>query len=155
MGEKNENKKVAEKDTKNKKVTEAKKVEYVKKEESKTDLIIDPEVIASIVAMEIDKMQNVDTVGNIFGAFSSKNKANKGIKVELNNDKVKIDVNVNVDYGMRIPDVAFEIQSKLKKQVENMTGFVVNEVNVHVQGIRDPKEQKIEEASRKALDAKE
>lgn len=150
MGEK-----MGKADEKEKAVKAKEQDKTVEEKDSKTDLIIDPEVIASIVAMEIDKMQNVNTVGNIFGAFTSKNKANKGIKVELNDGKAKIDVNINVDYGMRIPDIAFEIQSKLKKQVEDMTGFLVNEVNVHVQGIRDPKEQKIEEASRKALDSKE
>lgn len=144
---------MGEKEKKKEEVKEEKKLKENEKHDSK-DLIIDPEVIASIVAMEIDKMKNVDTVGNIFGAFTNKNKSNKGIKVELNENKVKIDVNVNVDYGIRIPDIAFEIQSKLKKQVEELTGFLVNEVNVHVQGIKDPKEQKIEEASKKALDAK-
>ena len=47
----------------------------------------------------------------------------------------KIDVNIIVEYGSRIPDVAFEIQNRVKKSVESMTGFKVEEVNVHVQGV--------------------
>ena len=58
-----------------------------------------------------------------------------GIKVEKENEKAKIDVNIIVEYGSRIPDVAFEIQTRVKKAVENMTGFKVEEVNVHVQGV--------------------
>ena len=49
--------------------------------------------------------------------------------------KAKLDVNIIVEYGSRIPDVAFEIQNRVKKAVENMTGLVVEEVNVHVQGV--------------------
>ena len=47
----------------------------------------------------------------------------------------KIDVNIIVEYGSRIPDVAFEIQNRVKKAVESMTGLKVEEVNVHVQGV--------------------
>ena len=43
--------------------------------------------------------------------------------------------------GVRIPDVAFEIQNRVKKAVEQMTGLNVVEVNVHVQGVNtDSKE---------------
>ena len=44
-------------------------------------------------------------------------------------------MNIIVNYGVRIPDVAFDIQNKVKQTVENMTGLKVNEVNVHVQGV--------------------
>ena len=40
-----------------------------------------------------------------------------------------------MEYGVRIPDVAFEIQNKVKKAVESMTGLKVVEVNVHIQGV--------------------
>ena len=40
-----------------------------------------------------------------------------------------------MDFGTRIPEVAFEIQTRVKKSVEAMTGLEVREVNVHVQGI--------------------
>ena len=49
--------------------------------------------------------------------------------------RTKIDVNIIVEYGSRIPDVAFEIQNRAKKAVESMTGLKVEEVNVHVQGV--------------------
>ena len=65
----------------------------------------------------------------------------KGIKVEVENEKAKIDVNIIVEYGTRIPDVAFEIQNRVKKSVENMTGLKVSEVNVHVQGVKTEREE--------------
>ena len=44
-------------------------------------------------------------------------------------------MNIIVEYGSRIPDVAYEIQTRVKKAVESMTGLKVEEVNVHVQGV--------------------
>ena len=57
------------------------------------------------------------------------------IKADINENNAKIDVNIIVEYGSRIPDVAFEIQNRVKKAVESMTGLKVEEVNVHVQGV--------------------
>ena len=50
-----------------------------------------------------------------------------------------------MEYGTRIPDVAFEIQNRVKKSVENMTGLKVTEVNVHVQGVNIEPEKKQQE----------
>ena len=74
--------------------------------------------------------------GGISEVLSGKKNLAKGIKVEiLDNKESRIDVNIIVEYGARIPDVAFEIQKRVKKSVENMTGLSVLEVNVHVQGV--------------------
>ena len=73
--------------------------------------------------------------GGITEVLSGKKNMAKGIKVEKTDNKAKIDVNIIVEYGSRIPDVAYEIQNRIKKAVEGMTGFKVEEVNVHVQGV--------------------
>lgn len=67
------------------------------------------------------------------------------IKVEVGEKETKIDVNIIVEYGSRIPDVAFEIQNKVRKSVKEMTGLDVLEVNVHVQGVRTSLEQEAKE----------
>ena len=54
---------------------------------------------------------------------------------DVTENTAKIDVNIIVEYGSRIPDVAFEIQNRVKKAVENMTGLTVADVNVRVAGI--------------------
>ena len=64
----------------------------------------------------------------------------KGIKVDAGEKSTKIDVNIIVEYGIRIPDIAFEIQNRVKKAVESMTGLEVLEVNVHVQGVNLPED---------------
>ena len=73
--------------------------------------------------------------GGISEVFSGKKNLAKGIKADIDEGKAKIDVNIIVEYGSRIPDVAFEIQNRVKKAVESMTGLNVEEVNVHVQGV--------------------
>lgn len=85
--------------------------------------------------------------GGITQVLSGKKNYSKGIKVESDEKEVKIDVNIIVEYGSRIPDVAYEIQKRVKKSVENMTGLKVEEVNVHVQGVKTDKELEEKEDS--------
>ncbi|MBR2289989.1 MAG: Asp23/Gls24 family envelope stress response protein [Clostridia bacterium] len=75
------------------------------------------------------------TLAGITEAISGKKNYTKGVKVDINEKSVKIDVNIIVEYGARIPDVAFEIQTKVKKSVETMTGLKVSDINVNVQGV--------------------
>ena len=74
--------------------------------------------------------------GGITEVLSGKKNLAKGIKVDINDKKAKLDINIIVEYGTRIPDVAYEIQNRVKKSVETMTGLTVEEVNVHVQGVK-------------------
>ena len=90
--------------------------------------------------------------GGISEVLSGKKNKAKGIKVDIQDKKVKIDVNIIVEYGSRIPDVAFEIQKRVKKSVENMTGLIANEVNVHVQGVVTVEEEKANKAEEEKSD---
>ena len=116
------------------------KVEDVnKKNQPQDDLEISPEVVATIAGVAISEVIGANRITGFFDnlaeAFKTKNKEGKGIKVEIKEGKCKIDANIIVDFGTRIPEVAFEIQTRVKKSVEAMTGLEVREVNVHVQGI--------------------
>ena len=94
-------------------------------------------VIAGVAVAEVPGVAGMSggIAGGITEALKGKKNLAKGIKVEKAENIVKIDVNIIVEYGSRIPDVAFEIQNRVKKSVEGMTGFKVEEVNVHVQGV--------------------
>ena len=116
---------------------------------------ISNDVIAVIAGVAVSEVQGVAGMaggfaGGISEVFSGKKNFAKGIKADINDGKAKLDVNIIVEYGSRIPDVAFEIQNRVKKAVENMTGLTVEEVNVHVQGVntdtaREDKESDEEE----------
>lgn len=103
-------------------------------------------VIAGKAASEVDGVFSMagGFAGGITEVFGKKN-LSKGIKVDVEEQKAKIDVNIIVDYGARIPDVAFEIQNRVKKAVESMTGLQVLEVNVHVQGVNTDIQEPMEE----------
>ena len=98
------------------------------------------DVVAVIAGVAVSEVPGVASMsggfaGGISEVLSGKKNLSKGIKVDTDEKEVKIDVNIIVEYGSRIPDVAFEIQNRVKKSVENMTGLKVAEVNVHVQGV--------------------
>lgn len=93
------------------------------------------DVVASIAGVAVSEVSGVyGMAGGITEIFGKKGLA-KGIKVEVGEKETKIDVNIIVEYGVRIPDVAFEIQNRVKKAVETMTGLNVSNVNIHIQGI--------------------
>lgn len=97
------------------------------------------DAVATYAGIAVSEVQGVYGMAGGFAgiteALSGKKNLAKGIKVEVNDKNARIDVNIIVEYGARIPDVAFEIQTRVKKSVENMTGLKVLEVNVHVQGV--------------------
>lgn len=101
---------------------------------------ISNDVVAVIAGVAVSEVPGVASMsggfaGGISEVLSGKKNLSKGIKVDADEKEVKIDVNIIVEYGSRIPDVAFEIQNRVKKSVENMTGLKVSEVNVNVQGV--------------------
>ena len=117
---------------------------------------ISDDVVAVISGVAVSEVPGVAGMaggfaGGISEVFSGKKNLAKGIKVDVTDNNTKIDVNIIVEYGSRIPDVAFEIQNRVKKAVESMTGLNVEEVNVHVQGVNTDvaKEETTEETTNK------
>jgi len=101
---------------------------------------ISNDVVAVIAGVAVSEVSGVCSMsggfaGGISEVLKGKKNLAKGIKVEATEKSAKIDVNIIVEYGSRIPDVAYEIQNRVKKAVENMTGLKVTEVNVNVQGV--------------------
>ncbi len=92
--------------------------------------------IASITAQEIEGVYGM--AGSLTGDFVEllgRKNPSKGVKVAIADREVTIDMFVIVDYGVKIPDVAWEIQEKTKNEVEAMTGLEVVAVNVNIEGI--------------------
>lgn len=108
--------------------------------ENNTNIKIADDVISVIAGVAVSEVPGVAQMsggfaGGISEVLSGKKNLAKGIKVDSSDKETKIDVNIIVEYGARIPDVAFEIQNRVKKAIENMTGLKVVEVNVHIQGV--------------------
>lgn len=129
-------------------ITEIEEIEEI--EEKNDGIKIANDVVAVIAGVAISEVPGVASMsggfaGGITEVLSGRKNLSKGVKVEADEKEVKIDVNIIVEYGSRIPDVAFEIQNRVKKSVENMTGLKVSEVNVHVQGVKTEREEDSEE----------
>ena len=130
--------------------------------EEEDNINISEEVITTISGIAVSEISGVaEMAGGITGGItevlSGKKNLSKGIKADVAGNNVKIDVNIIVNYGVRIPDVAFDIQNKVKQTVENMTGLGVEEVNVHVQGVDTnvKKEEKVNKQEEANEDKKE
>lgn len=103
-------------------------------------------VIAGLAAVEVDGVAGMSggIAGGIAELLGRKNLA-KGVKVEVGEEQAAIDLFVVVEFGVRIPDVAWQIQENVKRAIETMTGLDVVEVNVHVQGVHFQQDERIDE----------
>ncbi|NLI11993.1 MAG: Asp23/Gls24 family envelope stress response protein [Peptococcaceae bacterium] len=103
-------------------------------------------VIAGLATIEIKGVAGMSggLAGGIAEMLGRKNLA-KGIKVEVGEKEAAVDLFVIMEYGIRIPDVAAQIQESVKNAVERMTGLIVVEVNVNVQGVAFASESREEE----------
>ena len=103
---------------------------------------ISDEVISTIAAVAVSEIDGANTMGGTFGGlvekFSKKNYT-KGIKVTSNEGQITIDVNIVVDFGVKIHEVAWNVQSNVKKSVELMSGLDVEKVKIHVVGVEQQK----------------
>lgn len=132
-------------------------------EEHENSIKIADDVVAVLAGVAVSEVPGVAGMaggfaGGISEVLSGKKNLAKGIKVEVGEKETKIDVNIIVEYGARIPDIAFEIQNRVKKSVETMTGLKVLEVNVHVQGVKtdsDKEETVVEEANQEESNEQE
>jgi len=97
------------------------------------------EVIAAIASTAVLETEGVASMasyfsGDIAGRLSRK-KATKGITLRTADGKVNISVEIVVQSGVKIQEVAKDVQQKVKAAVETMTGFTTDEINVHVTGL--------------------
>lgn len=100
--------------------------------------------IAGLAAVEVEGIAGMSGGGitEILGRRS----VSRGVRVEVGQHQAAIDLFVVVQYGVRIPDVAWKVQENVKRQIETMTGLEVTEVNVHVQAVQLPQTERSEEA---------
>lgn len=93
-------------------------------------------VIAGIAATEVEGVDSMagnptkEIVGKLSGSKTAKSM--RGVKVEVNDDKVCVDFAINVSYNYNIPEVSEKVQERVKNAIENMTGLTVLEVNIKI-----------------------
>lgn len=125
--------------------------------DEESSIKIAPDVVAAIAGIATSEIKGVagmftSFAGGIAEKFGTKKPATKGIKAEINNNSTIIDIYVIVDYGIRIPELAWEIQENVKNSVETMTGLLVEKVNIHINGVSFKKIKDEEEAQKNLED---
>lgn len=118
--------------------------------------------IAGLAATEVDGVASmISPSAGLADMFSRKSNRNltKGVRIDLEDNRVSVDVTITVDYGSPVPDVARNIQENVKKAIETMSGLDVKNVDVHVTGISFEREQRanaeLDEQQRKLLEKNE
>ena len=118
---------------------------------------IAPDVVATIAGVSASEIKGVagmcsSFAGGIAEILGAKKNAAKGIKVEIKEKSTTIDLFIIVEYGVRIPELAWEIQENVKNNVETMTGLTVEKVNIHIDGISFKKVEEQEKTEQAEFD---
>ncbi|HIV85231.1 MAG TPA: Asp23/Gls24 family envelope stress response protein [Candidatus Monoglobus merdigallinarum] len=97
-------------------------------------------IVASLAASSVKGVSGmVSSISGGIAELLGKKNMSKGVKVSVSDKEVTLDLAIIVEYGAKIPDVAWEIQEKVKSEVEAMTGLSVMAVNVSVEGVNVPR----------------
>lgn len=93
-------------------------------------------IIAGLAATEVDGVDSMagNITNELVGKLGMKN-LSKGVKVDVTEEHVSVDLSLNIKYGYNIPDVSERVQDRVKSAIENMTGLTVLDVNVRIAGV--------------------
>ena len=112
---------------------------YMIKEDKLGEVHIADEVVAIIAGLAATEVEGVSSMsGNITNELVSKlgmKNLSKGVRVEVSEGVVKVDVALNIAFGYAIPQVSAKVQEKVKAAIENMTGLQVESVNVRIAAV--------------------
>ena len=139
--------------TRNKKTSTAESEKDISEKTNEMGLVkIHENVIASIVRKVTCSIKGVvrlagsPLLDNIAEIVGSRKIHDRAISIDLSgNDDVKIEVKINVAYGVHVPTLAVEVQTAIMEEVEKITGMHVSQVNVIVQELDDEDSEKEKE----------
>ncbi|WP_455355817.1 Asp23/Gls24 family envelope stress response protein [Streptomyces sp. SYSU K217416] len=109
------------------------------------------EKIAGIAAREVIGVHAMGSgISRTFGAVRDRvpggtKSVSRGVKAEVGEVQTAIDLEIVVDYGVAIADVAREVRENVISAVERMTELEVVEVNIAVSDVKLPDEEDEEE----------
>lgn len=97
------------------------------------------DVVAMIASLATREVEGVSAMaGNVGGELMSKvgiKNMVKGVKVDILEGNVTVDLQVTVEYGYNIPATCQKVQNKVKTAIENMTGLSVSDVNIRIAAV--------------------
>ena len=93
-------------------------------------------IIAGLAATEVEGVASM--AGNITNELVAKlgmKNLSKGVRIDVLEDVVTVELNLNIEYGYNILETSKTVQEKVKAAIENMTGLTVADVNVRIAGV--------------------
>ncbi|NLL76781.1 MAG: Asp23/Gls24 family envelope stress response protein [Clostridiales bacterium] len=113
---------------------------YVLQDDESTGAVkIADDVVATIAGIAATEVEGVaTTVGNATNELMSKvgvKNLKKGVKVDVIDKVVEVDLALVMEYGYNIPVTSRKVQEKVKNAIENMTGLEVSDVNIRIAGV--------------------
>ena len=100
---------------------------------------ISEDVLSELAKKTLSSIEGVQPASpGIASKLGIGRKASEGVRVVLEDGihpVASVDVYIMVKFGLRIPDLAWDVQEMIKKNIEEYTGYKVKAVNVNVQGI--------------------
>ena len=100
---------------------------------------ISEDVLAQLAVKALASVEGVQPANpGLMANLRLGRKTANGVRISVTEGdmpQIQVDTYVSVKYGLRIPDVCWDVQEAVKEQVERHTGYSVKSVNVYVQGI--------------------
>ena len=100
------------------------------------DKIGEVRIADEVAATEVEGVDSMagNITNELVGKLGMKN-LSKGVKVDVTEEHVSVDLSLNLKYGYNIPDVSERVQDRVKSAIENMTGLTVLDVNIRIAGV--------------------
>ncbi len=119
--------------------TEIRSTHKVYEKDKIGEVQIADEVIAIIAGLAATEVEGVDSMAghityDLVGKLGMKN-LSKGVKVDVTEEHVSVDIAINMKYGYNIPEVSEKVQDRVKTAIENMTGLNVLDVNIKIASV--------------------
>ncbi len=104
-------------------------------ENESSGVSISQDVILKMVEQIVEEIDGAEIINNEYNGLKdmvSKKSLVKSLITEFDEEGVAIDLNVAVEYGKKVHEVAQKVQSKITQEIETLAGVKVNFVNVTV-----------------------
>lgn len=101
---------------------------------------------AALSVEGVSRLAGSTFVDNIAEIVGSRKIHDRAISIRMDDDKIEIELKINMKFGYKVPEVASNVQTAIIEEVENVTGMNVMCVNVIVQEIEDVAENNDDEA---------
>lgn len=100
---------------------------------------ISEDVIAQLATKAINSVNGVSPASpGLMANLRLGRKTVNGVRISISDGdapEIVVDAYISVKYGLRIPDVCWDVQEAVKIQIERFTGYTIKAVNIYVQGI--------------------